>query len=709
MADEPLSALSETFQYGYSTSDVMLILDVLDTSMWTTGTDKGITVATFLAQYLHAGSNITLTPGANGVTLASTASAITLAPTAVQTANYTASPNQFVPCNTTGGPLTVTLPTAPPDQTQMAVKHIIQGGTNTVTVAAAGGAVFNKSGGSTSMTLTLLNQGVSLQYSATPAIWYVLGDDLPLSQTDARYVNVSTLQALPTGILKDTTGTGALSIAAAGTDYLAPTGSGAGLTGITGSQITGNITGNAASITGSITTSQVSNLSSWPGSTAITSVGTINSPFSLLMESGTLLNAVTQMYADNGPSPLVASASSEVNTLNQAWQAFDLNPNTAWLAATNSGWLQIDLGAGNAVVSTSYSIQATPSGDLTFMMTGWTFAGSNNGSTWTTLDTETGISWTAQQTQTWSFTNTTAYRYYRLTSSSNAGGIYCGIGALIVLALGATPLSITNSLINIGGNTALPLQLFGTAIVSGGLTVGTALTVNGPTSLLGTFSAVGITFSTGNINLGTGASNAITASNTSFGYATNAAAFFTNSQANDGIIRNTAGRIVMGASNGNVQFILTTTGVTIPSIITTGSPLSLTGAASQTAPLLPLQQLSSTAAARNCGIVDATFNNSTDASWTSNLLLYAGDYTSSNAGKRLGVQVQSNGSAALVGLFGATPVIQPATTGTGASGFTANSGTAVNTLSTFTGNTGSTAYTLSDIVLALKQLGLLKA
>ena len=63
MADEPLSALSETFQYGYSTSDVMLILDVLDTSMWTTGTDKGITVATFLAQYLHAGSNITLTPG----------------------------------------------------------------------------------------------------------------------------------------------------------------------------------------------------------------------------------------------------------------------------------------------------------------------------------------------------------------------------------------------------------------------------------------------------------------------------------------------------------------------------------------------------------------------------------------------------------------------------------------------------------------------
>ena len=308
------------------------------------------------------------------------------------------------------------------------------------------------------------------------------------------------------------------------------------------------------------------------------------------MESGTLLNAVTQMYADNGPSPLVALASSEINTLNQAWNAFDLNPNTAWLAATNSGWLQIDLGAGNAVLSTAYSIQATPSGDLTFMMTGWTFAGSNNGSSWTTLDTETGISWTAQQTQTWSFTNTTAYRYYRLTSTANAGGVYCGIGALIVLALGATPLSITNSVINIGGNSALPIQLFGTALLSGGLTVGTALTVNGPASMLGSFAAAGITFTTGNIYLGTGASNAITASNTSFGYATNAAAFFTNAQANDGIVRNTGGRILIGTSASiPSQIIVSSTGTLIQFELAAGSPLTIAGIASQTAPLLPLQ------------------------------------------------------------------------------------------------------------------------
>ena len=61
-----------------------------------------------------------------------------------------------------------------------------------------------------------------------------------------------------------------------------------------------------------------------------------------------------------------------------------------------------------------------------------------------------------------------------------------------------------------------------------------------------------------------------------------------------------------------------------------------------------------------------------------------------------------------IGFYNATPVVQPATTGT-ATGFTAGSGTAVNDVSTFTGGTGSTAYRISDLVLALKNLGLLAA
>lgn len=55
-----------------------------------------------------------------------------------------------------------------------------------------------------------------------------------------------------------------------------------------------------------------------------------------------------------------------------------------------------------------------------------------------------------------------------------------------------------------------------------------------------------------------------------------------------------------------------------------------------------------------------------------------------------------------------TPVIQPATTGT-TTGFTVATGTAVLAGSTFTGNTGASAYTIGDIVLALKQAGIMAA
>jgi len=56
----------------------------------------------------------------------------------------------------------------------------------------------------------------------------------------------------------------------------------------------------------------------------------------------------------------------------------------------------------------------------------WTVSGSNNGTDWTVLDTQTGHApWAARSTTlNFSFTNTTAYTYYRLNVTALNGGSY---------------------------------------------------------------------------------------------------------------------------------------------------------------------------------------------------------------------------------------------------------------------------------------------
>src|SRR5208337_2361304 len=116
MADEPISALSRTFAYGYSTANLMDIVDVNDNTtsdpsgaMAATGTNKGITVATFLAQYLQPGSNITLTPGSNGVTIASTGSGGAVSSVFTRTGAVVATSGDYAVAQVTGA-----APTASP-------------------------------------------------------------------------------------------------------------------------------------------------------------------------------------------------------------------------------------------------------------------------------------------------------------------------------------------------------------------------------------------------------------------------------------------------------------------------------------------------------------------------------------------------------------------------------------------------------------------
>ena len=105
----------------------------------------------------------------------------TLAPAAVQASNFSATVGTLYPVDTTGSTVTVTLPTTPADGSQIGIKAIAPNPlVNAVTINAGGSAVFNKAGGSTSLTLTLTNQAIVVQYKATGAIWYVIDDSLSL-------------------------------------------------------------------------------------------------------------------------------------------------------------------------------------------------------------------------------------------------------------------------------------------------------------------------------------------------------------------------------------------------------------------------------------------------------------------------------------------------------------------------------------------------
>jgi hypothetical protein len=97
----------------------------------------------------------------------------------------------------------------------------------------------------------------------------------------------------------------------------------------------------------------------------------------------------------------------------------DGNPQTKWLAFSPTGWVAYQL--AKPVVVVSYSLTSandTPGRDPR----DFTLQGSNDGNTWTDLDTRTGQSFSGRfATNTYSFTNTTAYGWYRLNITANSG------------------------------------------------------------------------------------------------------------------------------------------------------------------------------------------------------------------------------------------------------------------------------------------------
>jgi hypothetical protein len=147
-----------------------------------------------LVQYLVAANNLSDVPnpgaartalGLGSAALQSAAAfAQALTTTVVESAPYVMAAGDYARFDVSGGSVSQPLPNAPATGTRVGAKLIRNSATNsnTLTLACQGTDVFNLAGGSTSLALSLLNQGVVLQYLAgSPGVWTVQSDDLPLT------------------------------------------------------------------------------------------------------------------------------------------------------------------------------------------------------------------------------------------------------------------------------------------------------------------------------------------------------------------------------------------------------------------------------------------------------------------------------------------------------------------------------------------------
>ena len=148
--------------------------------------------------------------------------------------------------------------------------------------------------------------------------------------------------------------------------------------------------------------------------------------FELLVDSTPYPSA--NMSANSSPSPLVATASSNLGAGFEEWRAFDgdLSDSGRWISnssALPSPWIQIDLGSGNEILPTSYNIAPDGAAGSSYFPLDWRVEASNTGN-WTgeqyEVDQQSNVSagWTNNTLRNFSANAVGVggeHRYWRLT------------------------------------------------------------------------------------------------------------------------------------------------------------------------------------------------------------------------------------------------------------------------------------------------------
>ncbi|MDT0212405.1 GH92 family glycosyl hydrolase [Rothia sp. ARF10] len=125
-------------------------------------------------------------------------------------------------------------------------------------------------------------------------------------------------------------------------------------------------------------------------------------------------------FPGNVTDQVAKVAASRENAPNEtAAKLADGDVGTKWLAGGRSNWVTYELAAPAAVVAYALgSANDAPGRDPR----DWTLQGSHDGTSWTSLDTRANQGFPNRfQTRQYSFANTTAYRFYRLDITANAG------------------------------------------------------------------------------------------------------------------------------------------------------------------------------------------------------------------------------------------------------------------------------------------------
>jgi hypothetical protein len=154
---------------------------------------------------------------------------------------------------------------------------------------------------------------------------------------------------------------------------------------------------------------------------------------------GTTLSGSSVTVCTDGCSMITARGGNGISQ--DAAKAFDNSTSTKWYNFQTAGsiWLQYQFCNSDAYAVNSYSLTSANDMPVRDPKTAILY-GSNDGVNYTAVDSRNNIAFSARfQKQTFSFSNTTAYKYYKFEFAANAGNDGLQLSEIELMSSGSVP------------------------------------------------------------------------------------------------------------------------------------------------------------------------------------------------------------------------------------------------------------------------------